>query len=77
MRLLTQNQATELDQLSTSDYNISDDSLMDMAGRKLLNLYTQNLMTRVRRPLQLYVEKETMVVMDLQQLYILIILIIT
>ena len=34
MRLLTQNQATELDQLSTSDYNISDDSLMDMAGKK-------------------------------------------
>ena len=34
MRLLTQNQATELDKLSTSDYNISDDSLMDMAGKK-------------------------------------------
>ena len=34
MRLLTQNQATELDQLSTSDYNISNDSLIDMAGKK-------------------------------------------
>ena len=34
MRLLTQNQARELDKLSTSDYNISDDSLMDMAGKK-------------------------------------------
>ena len=34
MRLLTQNQATELDKLSTSDYNISDGSLMDMAGKK-------------------------------------------
>ena len=34
MRLLTQNQATELDRLSTSDYNISDDSLMATAGKK-------------------------------------------
>ena len=37
MYLLTQNQAKELDQLSSSDYNISTDSLMNSAGEETAN----------------------------------------
>ena len=37
MRLLTQNQAKELDQISSSDYNISFDSLMNGAGEETAN----------------------------------------
>ena len=37
MHLLTQNQAKELDQLSSSDYNISTDSLMNGAGEETAN----------------------------------------
>ncbi len=37
MHLLTQSQAKELDQLSSSDYNISTDSLMNSAGEETAN----------------------------------------
>ena len=37
MHLLTQNQAKELDNLSSSDYGISSDSLMKNAGKEAAN----------------------------------------
>ena len=37
MRLLTQKQANQLDEISVNDHNISEKSLMGMAGQKTAN----------------------------------------
>ncbi|GIS56960.1 MAG: hypothetical protein CM1200mP1_08980 [Candidatus Neomarinimicrobiota bacterium] len=70
MHLLTQNQAKELDNLSSSDYGISSDSLIKNAGKKTANFIISKFENMEPKKVELYVEKEIMVVMDLQRLCI-------
>ena len=70
MHLLTQNQAKELDQLSSSDYNISTDSLMNRAGEETAKFIISKYINMEAQKLQLYAAKAIMVEMDSQQLCI-------